>query len=134
MGYFKAGVQYGDWEGTAAADNADNQDLADYLENIGRYDPTTEFLISASLYVGENNGGQLGGTYIVAYVLDAVGAQAAQQVIANTPDPLPVRCIRIEISLEEFVALFKRFSVMLTKRGLQLEDREYQCLPTDDED
>ena len=32
---FKAGVQYGDFEGTAAADRADQVSLGDYLRDKG---------------------------------------------------------------------------------------------------
>jgi len=40
-------------------------------------------------------------------------------------EPVPVRVVDVPLTLEKFVALFKRFNVMLTWHGLKLEDREY---------
>jgi hypothetical protein len=42
--------------------------------------------------------------------------------------PIPVREIRLELTLEEFFALFKRFDVMLTWDGLELEGRPFDIV------
>jgi hypothetical protein len=49
METFKASAQYGDWQGTAAADDA-HSDLREYLEGKKLINPN-EFLIAATLYV-----------------------------------------------------------------------------------
>jgi hypothetical protein len=41
-------------------------------------------------------------------------------------DPIRVRRVDVELTLEEFFSLFKRFNVVLSRRGLSLIDREYQ--------
>lgn len=60
MASFKASVQYGDWEGTAAADDTDAGSLSlhRYLEQKRLIKPG-EFLIAASLWVGENSEARL---------------------------------------------------------------------------
>jgi hypothetical protein len=43
-------------------------------------------------------------------------------------EPIPVRAVDISLNLEEFVTLFKRFDIMFTRRGLELEGREYSII------
>jgi hypothetical protein len=120
MDYFRAGVQYGDWHGTAAADNTDFKDrLHDHLEKEKLIRPG-EFLIAVSLWVGE------GSTYIHAYLFE--GALRYEDVVNQLDTirgPIPVREVSIEMSLQEFLKSFKRFNVMLTAQNLPLADREY---------
>ena len=52
---FTATVQYGDWKGASAADNADQNDASDWLEANGHKKPG-EFLIGIKVFVGENHG------------------------------------------------------------------------------
>ncbi len=51
MGYFKASTQYGDWKGTAAADDPQSS-LRELLADKGLIKPG-EFLIAATLHVSE---------------------------------------------------------------------------------
>ncbi len=123
---FVAAAQYDDWLGTAAADNADgNSDLAHLLQQKGLYDPDKELLVAAEMYVAENNAGRLGGSTISAYVVEGNRFDDVAPVLADQ-DPIPVRRISLELPLQEMVALFKRFSVSLTWRGLDLVGRRYQ--------
>ncbi len=62
MESFKASVQYGDWEGTAAADGAHAISVDDYLEKKGLI-KSGEFLLATSLWVGENHDGKLGSVF-----------------------------------------------------------------------
>ena len=121
MGYFKASVQYGDWHGTAAADNTDFQErLHAYLEKKELMKPG-EFLIAVSLWVGE------GSTFIHAYLFE--GGPSHDDVL-NQLDaidgPVPVREVTIEMPLQEFLKSFKRFNVILTWQNLPLGDRQYK--------
>ncbi|MFZ6682217.1 hypothetical protein [Undibacterium sp. Tian12W] len=67
MSKFKASVQYQDFEGTAAADNADQTDLQTFLQAKG-LTHGAEFLIAASLWIGENHAGKLGMVNITAHL------------------------------------------------------------------
>ncbi|HYY73070.1 MAG TPA: hypothetical protein VE778_05705 [Candidatus Bathyarchaeia archaeon] len=131
MPTFKASVQYGDWEGTAAADNGDQKSLEQYLTDKGLI-KEGEFLVAASLWVGENHDGEIGGVYVHAYIY--AGGEELEKVAAaieRTTGPIPVREVDLELKLEKFVSLFKRFSVMFTWRGLSLEGREYEIVSDD---
>lgn len=125
MTHFKASVQYGDWEGTSAADNSDTAHIHKYLGDAGLI-KDGEFLVAAELYVGENHGGNLGRISIRAFLFAGTGYDTVKDALEATADPIPVRVVDIEIGLNEFFGLFKRFSVSLTHRGLNLEGREYE--------
>jgi hypothetical protein len=125
MNFFKASVQYGDWEGTSAADDADPISLRKYLEdkNLIRAD---EFLIATSLWVGENHGGKLGMVNARAFLFAGrTTFDTVKDALDGHAGPIPVRVVDLELKLEEFIGLFKRFDVMLTRKGFDLEGREY---------
>jgi len=122
MESFKASVQYGDWEGTAAADDGHQRTLQTYLQEKGLINPE-EFLVAASLYVSEVS------THVQAFVCPkAHDFESVKNALAAIAKPIPVREINVELTLEEFVGLFKRFKVMLTWHGLQLEGRGYSVI------
>lgn len=123
---FKASVQYGDWKGTAAADNADQGwSLDEYLEKKG-LKQANEFLIATSLWVGENHVGKLGSLQVRALLYAGhVTFDTVKVALAADSGSIPVRIVDIELNLEQYIGLFKRFDVMLTRRGLGLEGRDY---------
>jgi hypothetical protein len=127
MSTFTAGVQYGDWSGTVAADDTDHGSGKRIEDFVKKEDD--EFLLAAQLYVGEPHDKSLAEPYIHAYLLKGVEnyeeAEAKLEELKADGEPIPVREVTIRISLKEFLALFKRFSVVLTWRGLPLKDREY---------
>lgn len=128
MTTFKASVQYGDWKGTAAADNADQGPLTEILRARGRIQPD-EVLIAADLWVGENHGGKLGTVFCRAYLYVGGGDfDTVQAALGSQPDPIPVKPVNLELTIEDFVLLFKRFNVVLTRNGLNLEGRQYTKL------
>lgn len=131
MPYFKASVQYGDWHGTAAADDIDvgNVSVSRYLEQKGLV-KDNEFLIAVELFVGEtHHNEQVAKPYIRAFLLE--GADNYEDVkkrleeLESAGEPIPVREVNIDMPLEKFVGMFKRFEVMLTWQDLPLTDREY---------
>jgi hypothetical protein len=121
---FKAGVQYDDFEGTAAADRADKNDLGYYLRSNGLMQ-SGDFLVAAELWVGENHGGKVAQPAIRALVVDAPDYEGAVRDVLNR-DPVPVRKIDLPLSLDQFLALFKRFAVTLTIRGGELGGKDYR--------
>ncbi|MCF8476371.1 MAG: hypothetical protein K9G60_05030 [Pseudolabrys sp.] len=123
---FRAGVQYGDWTGTTAADDADGKTFRDLLIERGLMDPEQEFLIGASLYVGENHGGKVQMPYLHAVMVEGTKFDDIQPRLKKQADPIATKRIDLELTFEEFLILFKRFNVVITRRGLDLEGREYQ--------
>jgi len=121
---FKASVQYGDFGGTAAADHADINGLADYLRSQGLM-RENEFLIAVELWIGENHAGVVRPPSIRALVVEAPDYEGAiSDVLAQ--DPVPVRAIDAPLTLEQFIGYFKRFAVTLTIRGSDLECKDYR--------
>jgi len=59
-------------------------------------------------------------------VVQAEDFESAKDV-AESNNPIPVREITLKINDEEFSSLFKRFHVLLTWRGLELDGREYRA-------
>jgi hypothetical protein len=117
MESFRASTQYGDWEGTAAADDA-HRDLRDYLRDK-KLIRENEFLIAASLFISD------GFTLIQAFLFEGDTFEEVRKGLSGINDPIPVREITVQLTTQEFLALFHRFDVLLTWHGLELEGREY---------
>lgn len=119
---FRAGVQYGDLRGSAAADRADQNDAEHWLEKNGHKGPD-EFLVGIELWAGESHGKHkdpIFATFLLASPRkhDNVKAQI------ESGNPLQVRRVKVDMPLVEFFGLFKRFSIALSAHGM-LEGREY---------
>lgn len=126
MNTLKASVQYGDWEGTAAADDSDGVKVRVLLEKSGAI-KAHEFVVAIELFVGESHKGRVAKPYIDALLFNKPTFDTVAAAIGSMPDPLPMRKVRVDISLDEFIGLYKRFSVTLSRRGLNLVGREYQA-------
>jgi hypothetical protein len=124
MNVFTAGVQYGDWAGTAKADDVHKPTVRDLLraKNLIR---DNEFVVGLSLFIGENRPGEVKPPYISAFVVPATDFESAKDYIKRN-DPVPLREVRLDITLEEFLGLFKRFSIALAWGDLGLNGREYE--------
>lgn len=120
---FKASVQYGDFQGTAAADRSDQADLNDLLQKrkLIRED---EHLIAASFYPMLFAEERFRFS-VTAYLFKGEWDQARSFLNESLDETLPVRIVRLDISAVEFFLLWKRFEVVLTSRNLPLEGREY---------
>ena len=130
METFRASVQYGDWEGTAAADDANvgSVSLERYLQERNLIRPG-EFLVGVSFWVGENHDNRLGYVSVRALLFESDGTfESVRQAVEATTGSIPVRSVDIKVTPEEFICLFKRFSVMLTWQGLSLEGREFSAI------
>ncbi|WP_176454374.1 hypothetical protein [Sinorhizobium fredii] len=114
---FEAAAQYDDWEGSVAADNDVDDSIQSLLASRGMKSDG-EALVGLSLYSGE--------AYfsVSAYLVPAENAEAAKAYLEaeNIPN---VKKVDIEnVSAEEFFRLFKRFSVALSWKGMNLIGRE----------
>jgi len=122
MKSFKASVHYGDWGGTAAADEANPRNgLWGYLETKGLKDED-EFLLAASLYRGAL------GVGVLAYLYKTADMDSVQEELRAIKGPIPVRQVRLDLTLDQFFDLFDRLQVMLTWDGLGLDRREYSIV------
>jgi hypothetical protein len=124
MQRLKASVQYGDWEGTAAADNADHRSIHDLLREKGMIFED-EFPVGLEFYIGENHNGEVQEPYLSVLLLDRPNYDTVAEEVKATTGPLTFRKVRVDLTLNEFLGLFKRFSVTLSLRGLDIAGREY---------
>jgi hypothetical protein len=89
MTQFKASVQYGDFKGTSAADRADGEhDLGHFLSANG-LSREGEFLLGASVSVGENHGGKVRAAYVKAYMYEQGGHDDVKGALDGMKGPIP---------------------------------------------
>jgi hypothetical protein len=119
----RARVQYNDWVGTSAVDNADGESLRAWLVKQGLM-KDEEFLLAFDLWVGENHGAHKDPISCHAFVVEKNGFDTVKGMIDQTPGPVPTRRIDFNMNVVDFLALFKRFSVSASSRGILDPDRE----------
>ena len=131
MTSFKAGTQYGDWKGTAAADeHGADSSFEELFEATGKV-KENEVLIAFEFYAGE-------GTFFLAGYFhpksdsnpDGWGPSLNDDFNSNA-DPIKVKQVRVELTLEKFFRYFKRFNVVLIARSLNISGRDYKVSETD---
>lgn len=121
MEHFKASTQYGDWEGTSAADEQPTS-IRDYLKKNGLM-KKNEFLLAVTLYVGEH---AYDSPFVRVFLFEEGGKyESVKDALVAIKGPIPVRSVELKLTTEEFLELFKRFDVMLTWQGLELEGRDF---------
>jgi hypothetical protein len=83
-----------------------------------------QYLVSLEMYVGENHGGHVQRPGVTALLIEAKDHdEAATKIEARGRSTL--KRINIDLSLEEFFGLFKRFNIVLSQRTLNVDDREF---------
>lgn len=124
MEQFKAATQYADWKGSSSADRSDAETVRDFLTKQGLLNPN-ESLVGVKVYIGENHNNEIGRISIKAFVIDANGFENALQAIQQAGDDLKLKEIDLKVSIEEFLAFFKRFSLTLSDPHFDLEGRNF---------
>ena len=130
MQRLSASTQFGDWKGTAAADNIDEppDGLDDYLEKTGLL-KADDFLIGLSFGRMKGLNGAPSTVSITAYVFEGHRhGDEAREAIASMKGAIPVREIPMEVTIEQFFKFFKDFEVVLTVGDFKLEGREFSVI------
>jgi hypothetical protein len=123
MSTFGARVQYGDWHGDCKADNLDLGGLRKVLRERGLI-TDGDFIIGFTAWNGENGEGlPLDPVDLSVYVVRAWKYEEARRIIDES-DPIPARRIRLEMTPDEFLHIFKRFSIALSWQDFPLHGRE----------
>jgi hypothetical protein len=125
----KASVNYGDFDGTAAADRHDRRDLTDLAKKYG-VDTDKYFVFGVNIHIGETRGDKLAHTFVSILAVDMQKLKAGsvdyiQKYIDEHQGVLPYERFDIGASLEEVLLSFKRFNVVL-KNSHITRVREYQ--------
>jgi len=127
MTRFTAGTQYGDWKGTAAADEfGDVTDKFDELfEATGKVDPENDIMIAFECYAGEGHF-YLAGYFHPKSTSNVLGwIPSLNDDFNKDPRPIKVRKVEVNLTLEQFFKYFKRFNVVLVQGNLDIIGRDY---------
>lgn len=120
---FRASVQYNDWKGTSAADDAGNNDASDWLRENGHIEDG-EFLLSIKMFAGENHGKHKDPIFVEFLITTPGDFDNIKSMIESSTGPIEVRSVKVQMNLVDFFGLFKRFDVTLSRDNM-LEGREY---------
>lgn len=127
MSSFEASTQYGDWKGTAAADEfGAERSFEELFEATGKVDKENEILIAFEFYAGEGTF-MLFGYFHPKSETTALGwIPSLNEDFKRKPGSIPVRKVEVEISLDKFFEYFKRFNVVMIHRGLDISGRDFE--------
>ncbi|MGF1732146.1 hypothetical protein [Photobacterium kasasachensis] len=99
---FTANTQYDDHLGTAAADDADNDSLIEWLREEGHAEDY-EHLTGVEMYVSDSALGDDNPVWV--------------GVLLEDENDDSIRKIRVNMSFEGFFSSFKRFNVKISRSG-----------------
>ena len=113
---FRASVQYNDLVGSSAADRADKGGPEDWLlsKKLKQLD---EFVIGIEVWAGENPGVHR-DPVTVQFLLVQGGFDSVKDTMKNSAGPISTRRVPRDMSMAEFMGLFKRFSICLSPGGM----------------
>ncbi|KTT71777.1 hypothetical protein [Sphingomonas sanguinis] len=87
---------------------SDNVALADYLVSVGKAEKD-ERVVGFRIASGENRGTPVTEVSLVAYLLRSAEFE---------PAPAAVRAVEVRVTPGEALAFFKRFDLVVTRRGV----------------
>lgn len=114
MDIFKAGVQYDDFSGSVAADQADNSSLLKYLQEQG-IAGSNEQLAGIRIGFGENDSKDVDEVDLVSYLYEADKFD---------PKPVKIRAVGHMIAPSKLFSFYKRFDLVMTRKDIDLGSSE----------
>jgi hypothetical protein len=126
-GVFQSGTQYGDWNGTASADEfgAAKNDLDELFQATGEVKKDEEILIAFEFSYIEGHFYVSGYFHRLPAENNAGWLPSLKDKFEQDKGPIKVKQVRLHITLDEFSKRFKRFNVVLAANPLKLDGREY---------
>ena len=123
---FVASVQYNDWKGTSAADSSAERSPETWLEEQGHKEKG-EFLIGIKVWAGEFHGAYEDPISVEFLLVEAGDYDTVAEKLQTEPDPIDAKRVSVDMSIAEFLGLFKRFAITLS-RDRMFEGREYSFI------
>jgi hypothetical protein len=115
----KAGVQYNDMKGTAAADWRDFKHLEDLAQSQA-IDLQKHIPIGLSIYLGEPQGSELDMAAVSLFAVDPMrvggDGDSIKAYLELHQGVVPCKRFRFEMPLVELLKFFKRFNLTLQSR------------------
>jgi hypothetical protein len=121
---FFATVKYNDFTGTAAADSSDSHSPEALLRGRGLLQEG-ERVFGISFWDGENFHGVHQDPVAIEFLVSGHGYDSMNSEIRSSQAAVSVRRQMVEMPIAEFLGLFKRFSLTLSRGGM-LEGREIE--------
>lgn len=112
---FTASTQYSDLKGSVAADRGDDLNAREWLNQRGLLQEN-EHVVGIQMFAGENHGQHRDPVHVSFLLAPAENARKVY-VPGGEAVPTVVRRVRVDMSVHEFFALFKRFEVCLSSNG-----------------
>lgn len=113
---FKASTKYGDLKGSAAADDADNNEPIQWLKDRRLIQPG-EDLVGISMSVGENYDKHEDPVYVTFLLAPEENTSKVLHTPGEGQIPVVVRQVRQQMPLLEFFGMFKRLEINLSRGG-----------------
>jgi len=120
---FRAAVQYNDLKGSAAADKADVTSASKWLTKNGLINDG-EYVVGTSMFAGENHGRHQDPVHVTFLITGLKGYNNIPEMIESSEGPMQVREVQVDMNVADFFALFKRFEVTLSTKGM-IEGKMY---------
>lgn len=111
-----AHTQYDDWKGNVAADDLDdcNKTLEQYLKNKNLLDENDHMISILCNYSDIHGCTENLPVSVTVRTIKLENHENVKQAIDSDVD-VPVKDIRVDMSLEEFFRCFKRFSIAFSR-------------------
>jgi hypothetical protein len=129
MSSFQASTQYGDWKGTAAADEygAGERPLEKIFESTGKVNKEDEILVGFEFYAGEGHFFVSGYYHRKSKSADNGGwIPTLNSDFNKSQGPIQVKRVKVKITQDEFFKYFKRLNAVFVERGLNIVGRDYE--------
>lgn len=110
---FSASVHYNDLNGTVAADKADAGKFTKWLKEKQLINDD-EFVLGVSMSAGGNQD----PVDVDFYVRKLNGTQTVPEVLEAPGGSIELRHINVDMNISDFLALFKRFEITLSPKGM----------------
>ena len=128
---FRATAPENHWTGTVAADRAANgtatADICDWLKKRNLY-PDGYFMVGFRVCAADPVADSQGRLHVTALFTTQGGYASPEDRVNNSRGPIAVSRVSFRIDANEFFALFKNFSMALSKPGMSIDGREYTYL------
>ncbi len=120
---FRAYGKYEDWSGTVVADDADHTHHIGALLEAKGLIKRDEFLVGFEAEFAEHFRSNDIKMYVRAFIASTPDFDTTKKEIEGTSGLFPLRTVSFDLPLKEFFDLFKQFTILVERKGLDLTGR-----------
>lgn len=109
-------IKYGNLFGHTAADSSEIISPQMYLEHYNLI-TDKEFFVGLKMFAGENHGTHEDPVHVYFFVTELNGHNDIQSLLSECNGNIEVREVKVDMTIAEFIALFKRLEISLSQGG-----------------